>query len=604
MSWEAWVALIVVGLVFNALARNLAGPDVILMGGALVLVSLSTVSDRFPSPRDLAAAFGNEGVLTVGALFVIAAGLAETGGIGLIIERWLGRPRSLFDAQVRLMVPVVAVSAFLNNTPVVAMFIPVIREWCKKTGLSPSKLFIPLSYAAILGGLCTLIGTSTNLVVHALMVQARKTDPSMPIMGMFTIGAVGLPVAIAGVLYVLATSRLLLPTRQGFRSQVADPRQYTVEMLVEPGSVIDGQTIEGAGLRNLPGMYLSAVERDTESLVAVGPDHVLRGRDRLMFVGVVESVVDLQRFRGLIPATDQVSKLTASQHDRCLVEAVLSDTSPMTGKSVREGRFRNRYDAAVIAVYRNGERIASKIGDIVLKTGDTLLLQAAPRFLDRHRNNRDFLLLSPVADSQPARHRRAGVALAIMIGMIAVVAAENYTRVSVFNGVLIGVALMGITGCLSAERARKSVDLSLLVAISGSLVIGQAMERTGFAPFLASEMISVLHPVGPWAVLAGVYALTLVFTEIVTNNAAAALAFPIARAAASGLGVNFMPFAVSVAIAASAGFATPLGYQTHLMVYGPGGYRFSDFVRIGVPLDLLAMTITILLAPLFFPFGP
>jgi di/tricarboxylate transporter len=319
MGWEAWVTLTVVVLVLWALARGLAGADVVLMSGATVLVSLGLLSSRFPAIRDLTGSFGNEGVLTVAVLYVLAAALTETGGMRLLTEPLLGRPRSVAEAQIRMGLPVGAISAFVNNTPLVAMFIPVVNDWCKKTGISPSKLFIPLSYVAILGGVCTLIGTSTNLVVHALMVNARRTDPDMPLMTMFTLTPVGVPCAIVGMLFIVVASRWLLPSRKTFLADVADTRQYTVEMQVLPGSQVDGLTIEKAGLRHLPGAYLSAIERNDETLVAVGPDQVLRAGDRLVFVGIVDSVVDLQRIRGLVPATDQVFKLTASRIDRLLV---------------------------------------------------------------------------------------------------------------------------------------------------------------------------------------------------------------------------------------------------------------------------------------------
>jgi di/tricarboxylate transporter len=373
-------------------------------------------------------------------------------------------------------------------------------------------------------------------------------------------------------------------------------------MQVLPGSQVDGLTIEKAGLRHLPGAYLSAIERNDETLVAVGPDQVLRAGDRLVFVGIVDSVVDLQRIRGLVPATDQVFKLTASRIDRLLVEAVVSETNPLVGKTIREGRFRTRYDAAVIAVYRNGERIAGKIGDILVRTGDTLLLQAASGFAARHRNRSDFLLVSDVQESRPVRHDRAWTAVAIMVGMVVLASFEEVTGISVFHTALLAAALMGLTGCISAGLARRSIDLSVLVAIVAALVIGQSVEKSGLGAAFAGELIRGSSGYGPWPVLAAVYLLTLVFTELVTNNAAAALAFPIAHAAATNLDVSFMPFAVTVAIAASAGFATPLGYQTHLMVYGPGGYRFGDFTRMGLPLDLLCGIVTVSLAPVVYPF--
>ena len=602
MPWEAWVVLAVVVAVFVALWNNWASPDVVLVGAAVLLTTMGLASSTLPSPKELAAQFGNEGVLTVAVLFIAAAGLTETGGLQLVTDRLLGVPRSVTDGQVRLMLPVTAVSAFLNNTPVVAMFIPVVNDWCKKTGMSPSKLFIPLSYAAVLGGVCTLIGTSTNLVVQAQLVAARATDPSVPLLGMFTLTPIGLPLALVGLAFLLLTSRWLLPDRRAFLADVADSRQYTIEMLVEPGSPIAGQTIERAGLRRLPGAFLSAIERDGETLVAVGPEQILRDRDRLVFVGVVDSIVDLQRMRGLVPATDEVFKVTASRLNHLLVEAVVAGTSPLVGRSIREAHFRTRYDAAVIAVYRGGQRIQGKIGDIRIEPGDALLLQGHPDFVTRHRNDRDFLLVAPVDGARPVRHERSWIAVAILVVMVVVASLEETLGVSVFLAATLAAAAMLATGCLSVDAARKSIDLPVLAGIVGALVIGAAIQKTGLGAQVAAGIIGVSRAFGPWGVLAGVYLLTLFFTELVTNNAAVALAFPIAQAAAAQMGVQLLPFAIVVAIAASAGFATPLGYQTHLMVYGPGGYRFADFVRVGLPLDLLCMVVTVGLVPLVYPF--
>ncbi len=600
MHWEAWATIGVVVFVLIALAREWAGTDLVLLAGLALLMTLSIFSDRFPNPRQLAAEFGNEGLLTVGVLFVVATGLTETGGMAMLTTRLLGRPRTIRSAQIRMMTPVMGVSAFLNNTPVVAMFVPVLQDWCKKTGISPSKVFIPLSYAAILGGVCTLIGTSTNLVVQGMMIAAQKTDPTMPRMGFWTIGAVGLPCAIAGALFIVLTSRWLLKDRKPPGIQHADPREYTIEMMVQPASTVDGQTIEQAGLRHLPGCYLMEVQRSGESIVAVGPQQVLRGHDRLIFVGIVDSVVDLQKIRGLVPATEQLFKLSDPRHQRVLLEAVVSNTCPIAGKSIREGRFRSRYDAAVIAVHRNGKRIERKIGDIVLEPGDTLLLEAHPRFREVHRNSRDFYLVSAIQDSQPRRHEKAWVALVILAAMVVAMTFEQ--KISVLNSALIAAGLMLISGCCSSESARRSIDWSTLLAIGAAFGIGRAMETTGAAAVVAGHLTRGLGSFGPWGSLAGVYAVTLIFTEVVTNNAAAALAFPIARASAVALGVHFMPFAIVIAVAASAGFATPLGYQTHLMVYGPGGYRFGDFLRIGIPLDLLIMIVAVTLTPMIFPF--
>jgi di/tricarboxylate transporter len=410
------------------------------------------------------------------------------------------------------------------------------------------------------------------------------------------------PVAVAGLAFILFTSRWLLPDRRPFRAEVADARQYTTEMLVQPGTGLDGLTIEAAGLRRLPGTYLSAIERDGELIAPARPDHVLRANDRLVFVGVVDSVIELQRFRGLVPASDEAFEMTASRLNHLLVEVVVSNTSPVIGRTIRESAFRTRYDAAVIAVYRNGHRIAGKIGDIELAAGDALLLQAHATFAQRHRNNRDFLLVSKLEGTQPLRQHRAMASIAIMVGMVLVASLENVLGVSVFHAALVGAALMGLLGCLSAEQARRSIDVPVLLAIIGALTIGQAIQTTGLAVATAGVIVGFFQQFGTWAVLLGIYLLTLFFTELVTNNAAAALAFPIARATATAMGVDLMPFVVVVAIAASAGFATPLGYQTHLMVFAPGGYRFADFMRMGLPLDILCMIVAVVVTPLIFPF--
>lgn len=601
MPWEAWAAAAIVAAILYALARNLADTDVVLMGAVAVVISLSMVSDRFPSPQNAAAMLGNEGLLAVGVLFVVAAGLTETGALRLMTDRVFGRPMSHTSAQIRMMLPVIGTSAFLNNTPVVAMFIPVVREWCRTSRLSPSQLFIPLSYAAVLGGVCTLIGTSTNLLVQGMLIEAHKADPSVPIFSMFTLTPIGLPVAVVGVVFVLLASSRLLPNRRPTASADERSRQYTVEMAVEVGSPVDGATIEAAGLRHLPGLYLSAIERNGLRRVAVPADEILRGGDLLTFVGVVDSVVDLQRMRGLIPS-DQVSKMEAPRHMRFLAEAVVSPENPIVGMSIREGHFRSRYEAVVVAVHRNGEAIEQRIGDIVLQAGDVLLLESSRRFLRQQRNSREFFLVSALPDSQPLRHSKAWIALAIMAMMVVAMATEEWSGISTFHAALVAAGAMGLTRCLSAEQARRSIEWQTLVAIGSALVIGKAIETSGLATAAASGMVDALRPFGPVAVLAGIYLLTLTFTELVTNNAAAALAFPVALATARSMDVNVMPFAIVVAVAASAGFATPLGYQTHLMVYGVGGYKFGDYVRIGVPLDILVMIVTVLLTPIVFPF--
>jgi len=371
-----------------------------------------------------------------------------------------------------------------------------------------------------------------------------------------------------------------------------------VEMLVDDGSPLTGQTIEAVGLRHLPGLYLAEIVRDGDVLPAVASHEKLRARDRLVFVGVIESVVDLQKIRGLTPATDQVFKLTSARVHRCLIEAVVSNQCPLIGQTIREGEFRKVYDAAVIALARSGQRVRQKIGDIVLQAGDTLLLEAHPWFVQRHRNSRDFFLVSQVEGSTPPRHERAWIAIVILLGMVTLAALG---WLSMFNAALLAAGTMVLTRCCSGVDARRSIDLQVLLVIAASFGIGNAVQSSGAAQAIAGAFIGFAGN-DPWLALVIIYGMTMAATEAMSNNAAAVLMFPIALATAGQIGVNFMPFAVAIMIAASCGFATPIGYQTNLMVYGPGGYRLTDFMRIGIPLNMLMWVITSALAPVVWPF--
>jgi di/tricarboxylate transporter len=589
MEWQVWTTVGVVGLVFVLLALTQIGADLIMLAALTVLLTAGVLS-----PADALAGFANEGMITVAVLFVVAAGLRETGGMGLVAQRVFGRPRSVVRAQVGMMVPVAVLSAFMNNTPLVAMMLPVVDDWAKKIQVSPSKLMMPLSFATILGGLCTLVGTSTNLVLSGLLVAH---DPGQRL-HMFDVAWVGLPCALAGLAYMAACSRWLLPERRPAISVLDDPKEYTVEMLVEPASALVGKTIEEAGLRHLPGLYLVEIDRHDRVLAAVPPHELLCANDRLVFAGVVDSVVDLQKIRGLKPATTQVFKLDAPRSHRCLIEAVVSNSCPLVGRTIREGRFRTLYNAAVIALARNGERVRKKMGDIVLQAGDTLLLEAHPSFADHHRNSRDFFLVSRVENSTPGRHDRAWTAAAILVGMVV---AAGAGWLSMLNAAMVAAGLMILTRCCPGAVARRSIDWQVLTVIAASFGIGRAMQVSGAAEAIAQALIG---PAGanPWVALAILYGVTMVFTEVMSNNAAAVLVFPIAMATAATLGVSHMPFILAIMMAASCGFATPIGYQTNLMVYGPGGYRFSDYLRFGGPLNLLVWAVTVLVAPLAWPF--
>jgi di/tricarboxylate transporter len=589
MSWQAWTTVGALLLVFGTLAFTRLAPDFVMFGALTALLTLGVLP-----PEEGLAGFANEAVITIGVLYVVAAGLRETGAVSLLAEAVLGQPKTASQARNRLMLSVTPMSAFIYDTPLVAMTLPVVNEWGKRNNIPASQLMIPLSYAALLGGVCTLIGTSTNLIVDGLMISQAR----LPGLAMFDVSWVGVPCAVAGVAYVLGAGRWLLPNRGAGISTHDDPREYTVEMLVDPEGPLVGRTIEGAQLRHLPGLYLVEIDRQGDVLPAVAPAERLRGNDRLVFAGIVASVVDLQKVRGLRPATDQVYKLDSPRSHRCLIEAVISNTCPLLGRTIREGRFRTVYNAAVIAVARNGERIRKKIGDIVLQAGDTLLLEANPWFVTENRNTRDFFLVSRIEDSTPARHDRAWLALAIVGAMVV---AGGTGWLSVLNASLLAAGLMILSGCCSGPDARRSVDLRLLVVIAAAFGLGRALEYTGAASAISHSLIG-LAGADPWIALAAVFGVTMLFTELVSHHASVVMVFPVALATAQSLGVSFMPFAVALMIAASCAFSMSIGCQTNLMVYGPGGYRFSDYLKIGAPLNLIVWTVTVLVTPLVYPF--
>ena len=582
-----WTIAVAIG-VFATLALTKISTDIVLVS-ALALLLLSGVL----SASEALAGFANEGLATIAFLFVVAAGLRETGVSSLWVQHLLGKAKTLRGALVRLMAPTAFVSAFLNNTPIVALLMPVVHDWARRNGYSPSKFLIPLSYAAILGGVCTLIGTSTNLVVNGLMMQSGYEG-----LHIFEIAKLGLPCALIGLALITILGPKLLPDRRAAAGTLASAREYTTEMIVEPGSALDGKSIQDAGLRSLQGAYLVEINRSGQILPAVGPNEKLRGSDQLVFVGIVESMVDLQRIPGLQPASEQLFQLDAPRPERVLVEAVVSKSCPLLGQTIRDSRFRTFYDAVIIAVSRDGQRLAVKIGDIVLQPGDTLLLEASPSFMDHRRNSRDFYLVSHVDELSPPRFERRWVAIAIL-GLMT--GAATFELLPMFQAAFLAAGLMILTKTCSQEVARRSIDGSLLVSIGAAFGLGKALQVSGAADAIAGNLIA-LAAGNPYIALAAVYLVTTVFTEIITNNAAAAVVFPIAAATAVKLGVNPMPFFMSIMIAASASFATPIGYQTNLMVYGPGGYRFNDFLRMGILLNLTMGVVAVLLAPMIWPF--
>jgi di/tricarboxylate transporter len=590
MGWDAWLTIAVTATVLIALMCEKPA-DLVFMG-AIVLLALCGVI----KPEEAFGGFISNSLLMVAALFVVTAGLKETGVVDVVGSRVLGPAKTELGGLIMLALFTITTSAFLNNTPIVAMLIPVVISWCRKHQVAPSKLLIPLSFLTILGGCCSRIGTSTNLVVDGLMKKA-----GLPEMTFFEIGYAGLPCAIIGCAYILTFGRKVLPERKELMEQLGDSRrEYLVEMVVTPACRLVGQSIEAAGLRRLPGLFLIEVDRRGTVIAPVSPDTVLESNDRLVFTGVVGTIVDLKKIPGLEPATEATDQASEEQRRRRLCEAVVSRSSPLIGQSVREAQFRSHYNAAIVAIHRNGERLTTKIGDVKLESGDTLLMQTGPNFVQAHRNNPDFYLVSDVEGSQPLRHERWWVALVIFAGLLVTMFLGKSDTAML--GAFVAGGLMVLTRCMSAADARQTVEWPVLIAIGASFGLGSALEKSGAALFLSSQLVAWTQPLGPYATLAAIYFVTMVLNELITNNGAAALAFPFCLKAAELSHCDTRPFVMAVALAASFAFASPVGYQTHMMVYGPGGYRFSDFVKVGVPLNLLLWIASVILIPMIWPF--
>ncbi|WP_339801829.1 SLC13 family permease [uncultured Marinobacter sp.] len=588
MAWEAIFTLSLLVFVLGALVLTRVAADLVLMGALVLLVITGVLS-----ATDALTGFANPGVITIATLYVVAAGLKETGAVQWIARKLLGHPKTERGAQARMLAPTGLLSAFMNNTAVVAMFIPAIQDWSQRLNIPASKLLLPLSYAAILGGTCTLIGTSTNLVVDGLL-QTRLDIH----LGLFELAWVGVPLLLVGGLFLVLFASRLLPDRGGVREELDQVREYGVEVeVVSPGPLV-GKTIAEAGLRALNYGYLTEIDRQGRLITAVEPDRTLQAGDKLYFVGAPECASELRRIHGLKPANGSVHKLDLANHQRCLVEVVLGPEFAALGQTVRDSRFRSRFNAAILSLSREGKRVPGKLGDIRFKMGDTLLLEASQEFAGQYRFRRDFLLVSALNDSTPPDFSKAPMALGILLAMVVVSASG---LLAILEAAFIAAGAMIMSGCITASRARRSVDLPVLVVIAASFALGTAMSQTGAAAWVAGGVLG-FGTLTPWVALALIYVMTVVFTEVITNNAAAVLMFPIALAVSEQMGVNFLPFAVAVMFAASASFITPLGYQTNLMVYGPGRYRFTDYMRIGIPLSLLVGTTAVLLIPFVWGF--
>lgn len=580
MNFDLIITAATVVLLLTALLKDLARPHLLFIAALMLLLVTGVLS-----PELALSGFANEAVFTVAALFVVATGVQQTGALAFIDLVIFRQRDGLRKVGGKMMVATMGLSAFLNNTPIVAMLIPHVQAWADKKGISPSKLLIPLSYATIVGGMCTLIGTSTNIIVSGMMV-----DAGMEPMGLFELSWIGIPAAILVFVWFMLAGLKMMPDRKVVANNLSktsnSTEAYQFDYKVPENSPLGGKTIEEAGLRALESVFLIHVQRG-KHLIAIGPGFIVEAGDILTFRGTYTEVHTVASTKGLlraVPGGKNVEPLP-------LYEAVISDSSPLVGKTLKELEFRERFKGVVLAIQRKEDQINGAVGNTPLKAGDLLLIEAKSGFDQFYENNNQyFYLVRKKGDGLRDYNGKSKIALGIIFLMLVVVGIGWLPMVT---AALLAAMIMLLTGCVHNEQLINAVHLPILVVIATAIGIGKAVESSGLAAGIADTLFGNIHEVHPVVFLLMLYLLTNLFTEFITNNAAAVLMFPLAIAIAEQVGIPVRAAAIAVAVAASASFMTPIGYQTNLMVMGAGGYKFSDYTKAGFPMTLIVMGVAV-----------
>ena len=569
-----------------------------------VLLGVGVSISPILAPEDAIAGFANAAVITVASMFVISAALIRTGAIGFIGDRIIALSRG--NPQLVLVLSMISVaccSAFMNNTPVVVLFVPIILRVCSTYGISPSKFLIPVSYASILGGTCTLIGTSTNILVSD--IAGKYTDLGLHRLGMFEISPVGIPIALAGLVFVALFGRRFLPDRKTVTSTLmaVEQKTFMTELEIQAGSPCTGKTVAEAFLSSYEDLAILEVIRGERIIYPPLDQVVLKEKDILLTKGTASEIIQVQQDKTAVIAPELgPDRVRLIEKNYTLAEIVIMPLSQFVGKTIDQVQFKRRYDVNVIAILRRGRHmhIQEQIRNVILAVGDTLLVQGGEEGIAKLRQAENILLLEGIGESI-AFPKRAPIAIAALVW---VVVGATLNLMPIYLLALIGATFIVATKCLPLKEAYRSLDASVLVLIAATIGFGSAMQNTGTARLYAEAVISAVEPMGPIAVIASVLALTSLLTEFISNNASAVLMTHVAIAAAIGLGYQPMPFVMAVLFGASACFATPIGYQTNLFVYGPGGYRFTDYMILGIPINILVVAVSTPLIPLVWPLTP
>ena len=585
LSLAAWFVVFVVLLVFVLQVCTKLPSDLVFLGG----MGLLLVSGVIPAGAVLGS-FSSSTVVLIGALFVVISGLVHTGFLQWVVRNCLGSPKTYHKAVIRLMLPVAALSSFLNNTAVVALFTGVVRLWAKKLNIAPSKLLIPLSYASGMGGICTLIGTPPNLLISGFYTQETGIALSL-----FTPTLVGLFCLVVGVLSVIALSRLL-PERVSPEDALQGTSTYTVELMVPSMSSLVGKTIKEAGLHQVDGGHLIEIIRlDKEVITAVDDEEYIFGGDRLIFSGNVEKILEVRDTYQLVNATHHVFSLDEVEQDRKLRMATVGFKSSFIGRCMSDTAFEEDNNLVLVAIAREGEVVKGSPREVELKAGDTLLMECPLRFhMDRQSK---YDLLEMASESLYKPDKRTLYSSLIMIAMVAV---SSLGYLTLLQAAFIAAFAMIACRFCTIDQARESIDWRLLMIFAGSISLGTAIQDTGIAEWI-SQGILVLCDGSPIVALAGICLVGTFITEFTSNTATAAIFFPIAYQTAVNMDVNPLTFCVALMVSVSSSFATPIGSPTHMIVYGPGGYRFADFARIGIPMNFIIWIANLFITLLLFP---
>ncbi len=584
----AWITIVTVLSMFTVLLFTKIRADLVFLG-AISILFVTGVLDA----KEAFSGFSSTSVVIIGVLFVVVAGLTHTGVLQWIVKKLLGQPKSYSKAVVRLMLPVAALSSFLSNTTVVALFVGIVKMWSKKLNISPSKLLIPLSYASGMGGVCTLIGTPPNLIISGL--YAEKTGVAMNVL---TTTLPGLFCLFIGVLSIIALRRLL-PDRKAPESAFESTSDYTVELLVPTDNPHVAQTIEEAGLNQFSGGTLIEIIHYDEVISPVAADEMIMGGDRLVFAGQIDEILDLKKSHGFVNADHHVFTMDEMDKNRQLRTAYVTFGSSLINTAIGDSTFEKDNNMILVAVARRGKRINESPRKVVLQAGDTLLFECPPR-VNIHTERLSSQLQFFDSEQVPNIGKKTLVSTTIMIAMV-VLSALNV--IPLLQCAFLAAIAMLLFRCCNVDQAMKAINWEILMVFAGSVVLGIAIQKTGIAERLAFGILDVCGT-NPIVVMAAVCFVGTFITEFISNTAAGAMFFPIMYEAAEKLGYEPYPFLIALMVSVSSSFATPIGSPTHMLVYGPGGYRFSDFMRIGLLMNLIILVANIFIVNMIYPLTP